>query len=400
MPPSPDSPPTAIVFFSPDVTDVSTIKRARTFLDYGYRLTMFSFRRQRYNRGYQPDWPCVMLGQTEDGRYGQRLLALLKALPRIALHRRSLRQAGLFYARNIDQLLLAVAARWLAGRKVRIVYEVLDIQPILAGHRWASRLLRGIERFALRRTEMLVLSSPGFWHNYFTALQGYRQPWFLMENKLPAQFGTQPRPHASATGDPTPGRYRWTVGYCGLIRGQDTVNLIVRLAKRLDGLVQFKFRGLVTTADQEAFLQAVAQHDNLVYEGPYVSPRDLPAVYGDIDFAWALDLENTEHNSRWLLPCRYYEAGYFGVPCLTARGFEIGRLVEGHQTGWSFDAPYEEALVAFFRNLDPAAHAACRQRLLAKPKGDFVAGEDGQKLCRLLDPALQDDEDVEQASAA
>lgn len=397
MPPSLDSPSTAIVFFAPDITDVSTIKRARTFLDYGYRLLMFSFRRQRYNHGYQPDWPCVMLGQTEDGRYGQRLLALLKALPRIALHRRSLQQADLFYARNIDQLLLAVAARWLVGRKVRIVYEVLDIQPILAGGRWASRLLRGIERFALRRTALLVLSSPGFWNNYFAALQDCRRPWFLMENKLPAQFAKQPRRPAAAR---PAGGYRWTVGYCGLIRGQDTVNLIVRLAERLEGLVQFKFRGLVTTADQAAFLQAVAQHDNLVYEGPYVGPRDLPAVYGDLDFAWALDLENTEHNSRWLLPCRYYEAGFFGVPCLTARGFEVGRLVERHQTGWSFDAPYEDALVEFFRTLDPAAHGACRDRLLAKPNSDFVAGEDGERLCRILDPAQPDEEDAERASAA
>src|SRR3546814_1903589 len=60
------SSPMAIVFFAPDITDVSTIKRARTFVDYGYRLLMFSFRRQRYNRGYRPDWPCVMLGQTKD----------------------------------------------------------------------------------------------------------------------------------------------------------------------------------------------------------------------------------------------------------------------------------------------------------------------------------------------
>lgn len=372
-----------IVFFSPDVTDVGIIKRAKTFLDYGYQLTMFSFRRQRYNPGYQPDWPCVMLGRTEDGRYGQRLFALLRALPRIARHRDVLKRAELFYARNIDQLLLALVARWLAGRKVRIVYEVLDIQPVLAGRRLLSRLLRGIERFGLRRIELLVLSSPGFWNNYFAAMQGCRRPWFLLENKLPARFDTQPRTPSR----PRPDGYRWTVGYCGLIRGQQTIDLIARLAERLDGLVQFKFRGLVTTVDEQAFARIIEDHENLVYEGPYVSPRDLSAVYGDLDFAWAIDLENTEHNSRWLLPCRYYEAGYFGVPCLTAHGFEVAGLVERNGTGWSFAAPYEEALVGFFRNLTPAAHAACRSRLLAMPKSAFVAGEDGLQLCRMLDRA-------------
>lgn len=388
----------SVVFFSPDITDVTIIKRAKTFLDYGCRLTMFSFRRQRYNRGYQPDWPCVMLGQTEDGRYGQRLLALLKAVPRIARHRHLLKQAELFYARNIDQLFLALVARWLTGRRVRIVYEVLDIQPILAGRRWASRLLRGIERFGLRRIEFLVLSSPGFWDNYFAALQGCRQPWFLLENKLPAQFGAQPRARPAAK---TPsGSYRWTVGYCGLIRGQETIDLIARLAQRLDGLVQFKFRGLVTTVDQEAFDRLVDRHENLDYEGPYVSPRDLPVVYRDLDFAWALDLENTEHNSRWLLPCRYYEAGYFGVPCLTARGFEVAGLVERHRTGWSFERPYEDALVEFFRNLTPMAHAETRSRLLALPKSNFVAGEDGVRLCRILDPSIRSQDGLNTAAVA
>ncbi len=400
MPPASASSPTAIVFFSPDVTDVSTIKRARTFLDYGYRLTMFSFRRQRYNRGYQPDWPCVMLGQTEDGRYGQRLLALLKALPRIARYRRLLQQAELFYARNVDQLLLALAARWLVGRNIRIVYEVLDIQPILVGRRWLSRILRGVERFGLRRIDLLVLSSPGFWNNYFSALQGCRQPWFLLENKLPPQFGAQPRRSAqSPTGLPS-GNYRWTVGYCGLIRGQETFNLIVRLAQRLRGIVLFKFHGLVTTVDREGFNRAIAQNENIVYEGPYVSPRNLPEVYSDLDFAWAIDLENTEHNSRWLLPCRYYEAGFFGVPCLTARDFEVGRLVERDQSGWGFDAPYEDALVAFFCSLPPAAHAECRARLLAMPKSSFVAGEDGVRLCRILDRSARWQDEIDTASAA
>jgi succinoglycan biosynthesis protein ExoL len=385
MPPASVSSPTAVVFFSPDITDVSTIKRARTFLDYGYRLTMFSFRRQRYNRGYQPDWPCVMLGQTEDGRYGQRLLALLKALPRIARYRRLLQQAELFYARNIDQLLLALVARWLAGRKIPIVYEVLDIQPILVGRRWFSRGLRWIERFGLRRIDLLVLSSPGFWNNYFSTLQDCRRPWFLLENKLPPQFGAQSRPSPDKPSIVARGRPRWTVGYCGLIRGQETFDLIVRLAGRLEGLVQFKFRGLVTTVDRESFARAMDRHDNLVYEGPYVSTRDLPEVYNDLDFAWAIDLENVEHNSRWLLPCRYYEAGFFGVPCLTARSFEVARLVERDRTGWSFDAPYEEALVAFFRELDPAVHAECRARLMAMPKSNFVAVEDGLRLCQVLD---------------
>jgi succinoglycan biosynthesis protein ExoL len=346
---------------------------------------MFTFRRKRYNRTYQPDWPCVMLGQTEDGRYWHRVLALLKALPRIFRYRGLLQQAELFYARNIDQLFLALLARWFVGRKTRIVYEVLDVQPILVERRWMSRLLRWFERFGLRRIEFLVLSSPGFWNNYFSALQNCRQPWFLLENKMTFRFPAESRKLSRQSLDRSRMGYRWTVGYCGLIRGQDTFDLIVRMAERLEGIVLFKFRGFVTTVNPEGFAREIARHSNIIYDGPYVSPQDLPAVYGDLDFAWALDLENADSNSRWLLPCRYYEAGYFGVPCLTAQGFEVGRLVERHKTGWSFEAPYEDGMVDFFLRLDASVYAERQRRLMAMPESSFVAGEEEVRLCKILD---------------
>ena len=33
----------------------------------GYRVTVFGFRRERYNRDYAPAWPYVPLGTTADG---------------------------------------------------------------------------------------------------------------------------------------------------------------------------------------------------------------------------------------------------------------------------------------------------------------------------------------------
>ena len=100
-----------LVFFCPDVTDASTLKRVQQFVDHGYSVTVFGFRRHRYNTAYQPTWPCVPLGLTSDGRYLQRLTALLRAIPVIVAHRHELTNVSAYYARNIDQLLLAMVAR-------------------------------------------------------------------------------------------------------------------------------------------------------------------------------------------------------------------------------------------------------------------------------------------------
>ncbi len=107
-------------------------------------------------------------------------------------------------------------------------------------------------------------------------------------------------------------------------------------------------------------------------------------MYGGVDFAWALDLEHTDHNSRWLMPCRFYEAGFFGVPCLAVKGFEVGSVLERHGLGWTFDAPLEDAIVRFFEELTPAEYERVRGRLAAAPRKMFVAGEDVRRLCGLL----------------
>lgn len=367
-------------FFCPDVTDASTLKRVRQFMDFGFGVVVFGFRRERYNTAFEPPWPNVPLGLTTDGRYWHRLCALLRAVPAIFRHRRSLRRSKVFYARNIDQLLLALIARTIARSRARIVYEVLDIPPILTQRGVAARSLRRIERMALRHIALLVLSSPGFHRNYYAAIQGYRGDWFLLENKLHRSIPTV-RPRLRR---PVDGGRPWVVGYFGLIRGEETFALIARLAERLQGRVVFRFGGIVTTVDRADFDAALQRSPNMQYTGPYLPQQDLERLYRDVDIAWALDLEHTDHNSRWLMPCRFYEAGYFGVPCMAVRGFEVGTTIEKHRIGWTFDAPLEDSLVRFFERLTLADYAHVRRRLGAVPASTFVAGEDATRLCSLL----------------
>jgi succinoglycan biosynthesis protein ExoL len=372
-----------LILFAPDLTDISTIKRAHAFLNHGFELVVFGFRRNRYNSDYVPHWPHVELGRTADRRYWRRLGALARALRILMARRHLLTDASLFYARNIDQLLLALLVRRIFGGRAAVVYEVLDVQPAFAGRGLLAKALRAIERLCLRRIKLLVVSSPGFMHNYYLPVQRYAKPWYLLENKLDPS--TLPSTLAKSQADRRRGqRRRWVVGYFGLIRGQETFELITRLAERLREHVEFRFRGILTTVDHDRFFEVIRRHENIHYDGEYVSPRDLAAIYGEVDFAWALDLEHVEHNSRWLLPCRFYEAGLVGVPCLAAHGFEVGRLVERLGVGWTFDAPFEDALVTFFTGLTQEEYGRKRQRLAKLPSSTFVAGADIDGLCELL----------------
>jgi succinoglycan biosynthesis protein ExoL len=374
-----------LIYFAPDFTEVATIARARAFLDHGFRPAIFAFRRGRYNCAFRASWPEVDLGHTRDGRYLHRMAALCRALPVLWASRPWLRAASIFYARNLDQLALALFARWIARRSCFAVYEVLDVAPALTDPGRLGRLMRLAERFLLRQVGLLVVSSPGFLKNYYMPAQRYCGPHFVLENKI-----YSPEREAGAADLPAGptlerGRYRWVVGCFGLIRGQTTFELMTRLAERLSDHVLFYFRGVVTTVDPASFAQAIARHDNMVYGGPYVNPDDLAGLYGAVDFVWSIDLEHEDGNSRWLMPCRFYEAGAFGVPCLAARHFEVGDRVDELGIGWTFDAPYDDALARLLAGLDATEYARVRARLAALPRAPFVAGDDVARLCRLLE---------------
>jgi succinoglycan biosynthesis protein ExoL len=372
----------ALIFFTPDITETNTVKRVQEFVDNGFVPMVFGFRRGRYNARYRPHWPLVVLGATHDARYWHRLRALAGAIPRLFAHRGALRRAKVFYARNIDQLALALLARRLFNPRAIVGYEVLDVQPPFVEAGWRGALLRWLERLCLRRIRVLVVSSPGFYKNFYVARQGFAGEWFLLENKLhrSALAAWPPRGLPTARA----GNYRWVVGYFGLIRGEATFALMLRLAQRLQHRVFFRFAGIFTTVREAQFRAALERQPNMSYDGEYANPDGLPALYGGVDFVWALDLENTADNSRWLLPNRFYEAGLFGVPCLAVRGFEFGDMIERIRVGWTFSEPLEDSLVQFFETLTAADYLQKRRRLAAMPTSAFIAEDDATALCRIL----------------
>ena len=372
-----------LLFFCPDVTDASTLKRVQQFMDFGYRVTVFGFRRERYNTAYQPPWPNIPLGFTSDARYWHRVRALLRAIPALFARRGALKRAAVFYARNIDQLLLALLARLICASRAPVTYEVLDIPPILMRRGAGTDAPQG-DRAAVPATGQSAGASPRR-PSIATTMPPSRNFAASGSCSRTSCIPRSPRRRAAVRRAAERGR-PWVVGYFGLIRGESTFALMTRLAERLQGRILFKFGGILTTVDQAKFDEVLRRCPNIVYGGPYLPQQDLEHLYRDVDFTWALDLEHTDHNSRWLMPCRFYEAGYFGVPCLAVHGFEVGNTVEKHRIGWTFDAPLEESLVRFFERLTPADYEHIRGRLRSVPRSMFVAGDDVARLCALIAP--------------
>jgi succinoglycan biosynthesis protein ExoL len=367
-----------LIFFGHDARDAAVQRRIKAFAGIGADVQAFTMRR---GAPVEAGWRNVDLGETRDAAFGQRIGALVAARPILREHREALRTADIFYARNLDMLALARWAKGMSGSRARLVYECLDVHRFLARGDALGAGFRAAEAALIRDVALVVVSSPAFVREYFDRHHTGRVRSLLVENRLPPGFDYGPRPAASTLAG---GRLR--IGWFGNLRCERSLSLLLDLAARFPDKIEVTMRGAPAQAAITDFDARVSGQGNARFGGRYAWPQDLAQIYGDVDLVWAGDFHDAGANSKWLLPNRLYEGGYYGAPPVAPADGETGRWIEAHGFGFTLAEPLEETLPALVRNLDAQKIAQARERLLAAPMSVFVQPKD--ELQGVIDAAL------------
>lgn len=367
-----------LVFFGHDARDAAVQRRIKAFADAGADVAAFTMRRGAPVRA---DWPNIDLGETRDAAFGQRIAALAAAGPILRQHRDTLAAAEIIYARNLDMLALARWAKGMSGSGARLVYECLDVHRLLSREDAVGAGLRAVEAALLRDVALVVVSSPAFVREYFDKRYPGRVRALLIENRLPNGFEYGSRPAAQLSADT-----KLRIGWFGNLRCERSLSLLLDLAARFPDRVELTLRGEPARAAVADFEARVSGRGNVSFGGRYEWPKDLAEIYRDVHLVWAGDFHDAGANSKWLLPNRLYEGGYYGAPPLAPADCETGRWIEAHSFGFTLTEPLEETLPSFVRTLDAAKLAEARQRLLAAPASVFVQAKD--ELHGVIDAAL------------
>ena len=297
------------------------------------------------------------LGRTHDARLMDRMAAVAKAM--IAA-RAVMRDADILVARNLEMLVLAVMAK--RGRP--IVYECLDIHRTLTGTGRAARLVQRVERALLRRVDLVLTSSPRFVSEHFARIG--RKPTMLVENKVLVLDTARPQPRAArAPGAP------WTIGWFGMLRCRRSLTLLSAIAAESAGRIEVVIAGRPSPAEFTDFEAAVAAAPGVRFLGAYTAD-DLPALYGAVDFAWAIDYFEEGENSTWLLPNRLYESSAHGVVPIALAKVETGAWLKRHHAGLVVDDPRTD-LPTRLGTLDEPGYAELRAAVLAIAPNDLIA---------------------------
>ncbi len=278
-----------IAYFGHNRSDTAFQRRIRALRDAGTDITTFTFRRDGEPLHPGPPWHNVDLGHVEHARLFSRIRLYLRALATVFSHRDVVRRADIVYARNLDIFAFAALGSALAlgfpGRdRPAYVYECLDVHEALIGRGRPARILRWVERRALRRARLLIVSSPSFLSHYFEPAQGYRGPSLWVENKL--YFGETPKPRRGRAGSPpvvggTPSPL--VIGWVGIIRCQRTLDLLKALAIARPHDVLIRIFGRISYFLIGDFDEQISEIPNMEFRGEYTWPEGLADVYRDLD---------------------------------------------------------------------------------------------------------------------
>lgn len=370
-----------LAYFVHDLTDPAVRRRVQMLRAGGAEPVVLGFRRSEHAPQSIDGAPAVDLGRTYDARLGHRARATAIAALTSSRWKPLLAGSQAVMARTLEMLAVASAARLSCGLAGPLVYECLDVHRLMLGEGPKSRAMRGLERALLRRTDLLIVSSPAFLENYFKPRQGVGRNLavrtLLVENKV-LELGGQElaRPAPPPPGPP------WRIAWMGALRCRKSLDILTDLARRRPDLVEISIHGRPAYTEFDDFDAQVATAPNVIFGGPYAA-EDLAALYGRAHFAWAIDFMEEGQNSSWLLPNRIYEASRFGATPIALADVQTGRFLAALGIGLRLSAPGR--LEAVLDRLTPADYLQLRRCLEAAPAAAFVAREED---CRALVSAI------------
>jgi hypothetical protein len=370
--------PLRLAYLVHNLADPAVAKRMRMLTAFGDTVVPVGFHRDDKAVKSVEGVVAVDLGRTFDADFRQRITMVLRQAMNPSAWAPRLADCNVIIARNLEMLLLGAAARRRYAPRASLVYESLDIHRLLLSQSMLGKAMRWLEHKLMRRTDLLIVSSPAFLREYFMPTHGLSETETLVvENKLLPSGG--PVPTVPMAPDPA---LPWRIGWFGMIRCRKSLDYLGGLARRRPDLMRLTIRGRPSYTEFGDFDAEVAAAQGVSFGGPY-RPAELNALYSGVHFNWAIDFFEEDANSRWLLPNRIYEGGASCAIPIAIDGTETARWLKEHGIGVVLRSI--EDLEGFLSALGPAQYAALKAASVAAPRNAFVADEhDSRRLLEAL----------------
>lgn len=323
-----------VVFIINSVQQQRCIKRIEEFITNGYEVQAYGFSRTDTIPTLPENFQIEIIGSFDNRMsYLKRLMLMYKALRPI--FRRHIKEDVIYYYFLLD---VAMVCRWLCRKPY--IYEESDLMQTYIPSAVIRNILNRIDRYIIRHSLITTMTSEGFAQYHFGTT--YPNNIVMVPNRLNSKV--LQLPYKASSIDMQHLRF----AFVGSARFDSVVNFVQVIATHFP---QHEFHFYGTLSDHVVqFQQLIDEQSNIYFHGKFSNPKDLPAIYEQIDLVLAT-YDTIYDNVRYAEPNKLYEAAYFRTPIIVSQGTFLASKVKKWGIGFEIDALNTEQVVSFISSL-------------------------------------------------
>jgi succinoglycan biosynthesis protein ExoL len=311
--------PKTLIFVSSHRQHKKVADRLLGAIAAGCKVKLFAFDRGDIPHPIysHPNISHISLGGVRDGFAMSRFLSLGRAALILFRATRHVKDRNvILLANTLETLIIS----WIVGlTRLPTIYDVADINPLQTSKSVVGRVARATERRMINYVQVLVVSSPWFYWQYFASRLKIRQAAVFIENKV--GFARVQRKGQK----PLTNNIAWN----GLLRCRTSAVVLLECMTSAPDSLRLSLHGSLGRIGDLG--QKLLNQPNCVYTGRY-DIDSLGELLAGSSFVWAIDFSDFE-NSTWLLPNRLYEAIASGVPLIAVDGTATADVVRRYNIG-------------------------------------------------------------------
>lgn len=323
-----------IIFILSSLNDPHYRKRVEEFMDHGYEVTVYGFKRAGRDL---PDlrYTPIVLGEIQNRSFRSRIGALNSKIRSIS----SNCKGKLCFYSSLDIAIFA----WLYIRSPYI-YEVCDLTELTIGNKFARTVLSKMNIHFIRKSITTIITSEGF-AEHFSEIDPRK--FSLIPNKVSPDIPQFTGERKTLVKDVI------RIGFAGVIRFE-TIYHFVKACAEYGKNIELHLYGIYNGEDEWSLkIQDLERnHDNITFHGRFSNPDGLPAIYSNIDLA--LCTYPPTLGVKYAEPNKLYEAIYFRCPIIVSEKVFLGDKVKRLNVGYVINAMDENDIKLFLSGLNEA----------------------------------------------
>ena len=286
-----------------------------------------------------------------------------------------IKRPSIIYVSGFDMLLPGYFYKIFHPR-IKLILEVADL---LGGRFVGNKKLKYLQNFVnkmLKNVDLLVLTSPYFWENYYKRVFPYPEKVFLMENYPSKKIfsGFVPKKHK-----------KLTIGFVGAVRYADQIKMLFEACKMYNDKIKVIIAG--GGPDYNYIKKIDRDYSNVEATGPYNYENDIVNIYSEIDIVYSVynaDLFNV----RTAIPNRLYEAIACRLPIIVAKNTVLADLVvRRYDIGFEVSHSDIRDLKNLINNIikNPSLLEKCKENIAKLPKNFYYEEVEKRFIKRIED---------------